>query len=66
MIHIRFEGSSYDLSELNAGVAAGMSDDEIRDCVARFLETGTKNLELYVIDRRPAGDIIIRPEAVYG
>ncbi|MEP7218358.1 MAG: hypothetical protein ABI876_05555 [Bacteroidota bacterium] len=66
MIHIRFEGRSYDLGERDAGIVAGMSDREIRDRVAVFLETEAKHLDFHVIDRRPSGDIIIRPEAVYG
>ena len=67
MVHIRFEGRSIDAcrsptrsrgqhersgSQRASGAALGC---ERRD-----------RLSDYVLDRRPSGDLIIRPEAVYG
>jgi hypothetical protein len=66
MIHIRFEGRSFDVAENDIGVNAAHGNDEIMQRVASFLETPAKRLENYVIDRRPSGEIVIRPEAVYG
>jgi hypothetical protein len=43
-----------------------MTDAEIKEIVARRLEVGLGGLEDYVVDRRPNGDVIVRPEAVYG
>ncbi len=66
MVHIRFEGRSLDLPETQLGIITGMSDGAVKEQVSQYLEVGTNRLEAYVIDRRPSGDLIIRPEAVYG
>ncbi len=66
MIHLRFDGRSYDLDENKLGIVAGNSDAEIRKLLARHLDVGIGRLEAYVVDRRPNGDLIVRPEAVYG
>jgi len=66
MVHIRFEGRSYDLTERQLEVRGGMSDDEIRERLAQHFEVGRERLKDYVVDRGPSGDLIIRPEAVYG
>jgi hypothetical protein len=66
MVHIRYEGRSVDLSEAQLSIHAGMSDAEIKERVARRFEAGAKQLEFYVIDRTPNGDLVVRPEAVYG
>ena len=66
MVHIRYEGRSVDVGEQQLGVHAGMSDREIRQQVARHFEVGAKRLEDYVVDRTPHGDLVVRPEAVYG
>lgn len=66
MVHIRYDGRSVDVSETELRVSAGMNDAEIRERVARHLDLGPKQLEFYVVDRTPNGDMIVRPEAVYG
>jgi hypothetical protein len=66
MIHLRFEGRSIDVKETQLELAPGMSDAEIRERVARYLEVGRDRLADYVVDRGPTGDLIVRPEAVYG
>ncbi len=66
MVHIRFEGRSYDVEENQLEINASMSDRTLKDRIARHLEISTNRLNSYVIDRRPSGDIILRPEAVYG
>ena len=66
MVHVRYDGRSVDLSEALLGVHAGMSDAEIKERVAGQFDVGTKQLETYVVDRTPDGDMIVRPEAVYG
>jgi hypothetical protein len=66
MVHIRFEGRSYDLTERQLDLMAGMGDDEIRERLARHFEVGRDRFKGYVVDRGPGGDLIIRPEAVYG
>jgi hypothetical protein len=38
----------------------------ILDNLAQFLDTSLNELKGYVVDRRPGGDIVVHPEAVYG
>lgn len=66
MIHVRFEGRSFDVNETQVNVAGNMSDRMIKEQLARHLEVESDQLNTYVVDRRPSGDFIIRPEAVYG
>jgi hypothetical protein len=66
MVHIRFEGRSVDVTETQLGITGGMNDVVVKDIVARHLDVKKDRLSAYIIDRRPSGDLIIRPEAVYG
>jgi hypothetical protein len=66
MIHIRFEGRSYDVTKTQLGVTANMNDTLVKEQVARHLDVNQSHLQPYFVDRRPNGDLIIRPEAVYG
>ena len=66
MVHVRFEGHSYDFSEQQIELAASMSDAAIKERLAQHFEVGVDRLQSYVVDRTPGGDLIIRPEAVYG
>ena len=66
MVHIRFEGRSYDMTETQLGVMAGMNDTAVKERLAQHLDVSQARLQSYVVDRRPSGDLIIRPEAVYG
>ncbi len=66
MVHIRFEGRSYDLSETQLKLAANMNDNTIRQRLAQHFDVHLNRFETYVIDRPASGDLIVRPEAVYG
>ncbi|MEB3355818.1 MAG: hypothetical protein VKK04_03675 [Synechococcales bacterium] len=66
MVHIRFEGRSLDIPETQLGIAAGMNDVAVKEQISRHLDVNVNRLSTYVVDRRPSGDLIIRPEAVYG
>ncbi|MBD2411675.1 hypothetical protein FACHB389_23840 [Nostoc calcicola FACHB-389] len=66
MVHIRFEGRSVDVVETQLGITASMNDMAVKEQVARHLDVNSDRLSAYVIDRRPSGDLIVRPEAVYG
>ncbi|MFB2977353.1 hypothetical protein [Microseira sp. BLCC-F43] len=66
MVHIRFEGRSYDLAENQLGVTAGMNDTAIKERLAQHFDVAGDRFQFYVVDRRPSGDLIVRPEAVYG
>lgn len=66
MIHVRFEGRSFDVSEKALGLKAPASDQTIRDRLAQHLDVGFGRLQGYVVDRLESGDLVVRPEAVYG
>jgi hypothetical protein len=66
MVHIRFEGRSVDVTETQLGIATGMNDLAVKEHVARHLDVNSDRLSTYIVDRRPSGDLIVRPEAVYG
>ncbi|MFB2974297.1 hypothetical protein ACE1CD_35495 [Aerosakkonema sp. BLCC-F183] len=66
MVHIRFEGRSYDIAEPQLGVTTAMSDTAIKQRLAQHFDVSQDRLQSYIVDRRPSGDLIVRPEAVYG
>jgi hypothetical protein len=66
VIHVRFEGRSFDLplAELDLGEAS--SDADIKRAVARSLDISEAKLCDYVVDRHETGNLTVRPEAVFG
>ena len=66
MVHVRFEGRSYDLSENQLNIRPNMNDGQIKERLAQHFDVSSDRLGTYVIDRPTSGDLIIRPEAVYG
>jgi hypothetical protein len=66
MVHIRFEGRSLDVREHDLQLTAGLNDAEIKARIARRLDVLPKRLDGYVVDRAANGNLVVRPEAVYG
>ena len=66
MVHVRFEGKSYDLTERQLGLGAGADDRKVKQKLARYFDVGLDRFELYVVDRPSTGDLIVRPQAIYG
>lgn len=66
MVHVRYEGRSFDVPERALQLTAAASDREIKQQLARHLQLRAEALSQYVVDRRPSGDLVVRPEAVYG
>ena len=66
MVHVRFEGRSYDIPEAQLGVTAGMNDSAVKERLIQYFDVTCDRFQFYVVDRRPSGDLIVRPEAVYG
>ena len=66
MLHLRFEGRSYDLDESQLNISRDTNDAQIKAKLAGYLDVRANRLQNYVIDRPSTGNIIIRPEAVYG
>jgi len=66
MVHVRFEGRSYDLPENQLNIEPQMNDSQIKERLAQHFDVAQHRLGSYVVDRPSSGDLIIRPEAVYG
>jgi hypothetical protein len=66
MIHVRFEGKSWDLPMSQAGLSPTSSPAEIRENVSRLLGLSLPLLNSYTLERHPNGNVTIRPEAVFG
>jgi hypothetical protein len=66
MVHVRFEGRSFDFTEGQLGVQTLTSDQELKEQLARRFDVRPESFEPYVVDRTERGDRIVRPEAVYG
>ena len=66
MIHLRFEGVSYDVSRLDLRLNGQPTDEQIKQRLAQLLDVAVNRLKAYVVDRPATGELIVRPEAVYG
>jgi hypothetical protein len=66
MLHVRYEGRSFDLDFKELGLHDNASDGQIKSRLASFLEIPQSNLNQYTVDRRPNGNWVVHPEAVYG
>jgi len=66
MVHVRFEGRSVDVTERQLGVTQDMNDRAVKERLAQHFDVERDRFKSYVIDLRTSGDIIVRPEAVYG
>ena len=66
VLHIRFEGRSFDipLSDLDIGTLS--NDSEIKRSLAGYLGVAIRKLRDYVIDRHNTGNLTVRPHAVFG
>ncbi len=66
MVHVRYEGRSWDVPAVELNINPGTPDADVREAVARFLEVPVAKLNHYVIERYPNGNITLRPQAVFG
>ncbi len=66
MIHVRFEGISQQFLKEQLSLSEGAGDNLVLRRVARILGVAPAKLDCYIVDRRPSGTWIVRPEAVYG
>jgi hypothetical protein len=66
MLHVRFDGRSFDVDMDTIDVGALSSDDDIRRAIAEHLSVPVSKLQAFAIDRNAAtGDMTLRPEAVF-
>lgn len=66
MVHVRFNGRSFNIHEKELGIGSFDSDRRIKEEIARHLQVQKSQLSGYVIDRTKTGNLVVRPEAVYG
>lgn len=66
MIHVRFEGRSFDLTGRELGLNGHGHDADIKVLLARYLDVRPEKFDGYIVERLSNGDLIVRPEAVYG
>ena len=66
LLHIRFEGRSFDipLSDLDVGVLS--ADAEIKRALAGYLNVAEAKFRDNTVDRHETGNLTVRPEAVFG
>lgn len=66
MVHIRFAGRSTEVSEKSLELPTHCDDRTVLARVAGWLRVPPQHLNDYVVDRRPNGHLVVRPEAIYG
>ena len=66
VLHIRFDGRSFDipLSDLDVGTLS--SDVDVKRALAGYLSIPDTKLRDYTVDRHETGNLTVRPEAVFG
>ena len=66
VLHIRFEGRSFDIPFNDLDIGLISSDLEIKRALGEFLNVNSAKFTHYVIDRHETGNMTVRPEAVFG
>lgn len=66
VFHIRYAGRTFEIKPKVFDLSLKASDREIMDRVADWLGIPESKLSNYVIDRRPSGQVVVRPEAIFG
>jgi len=65
MLHVRYNDESYDF---DVDVDPSMSNSQVIELAAQQLDLAVDELNNagLAVDRRPSGEVMVRPEAVYG
>jgi hypothetical protein len=66
VLHIRYDGRSFDIPLADLDVGALSSDHEIKRSLATYLDIPEGKLRDYTVDRHETGNLTVRPEAVFG
>ena len=66
LLHIRFEGRSFDIPLSDLDVGAMSSDTDVKRALAGYLNVPEEKFRDYVVDRHETGNLTVRPEAVFG
>ena len=66
VVHVRFNGHSFDVPTAQLDLGIGSSDEQIKRMLAQHLEIPLSRLADYTVDRHANGNLTLRPEAVFG
>lgn len=66
VVHVRYAGVSHDLPLDDLGLTYDASDVVVKASVARYLDLKASDLDAYVVERHPTGNLTVRPEAIFG
>jgi hypothetical protein len=66
VLHIRFDGRSFDIPLGDLDVGALSADADVKRALAGYLNVAEEKFRDYVVDRHETGNLTVRPEAVFG
>jgi hypothetical protein len=66
VVHVRFEGQSWDIAFNVLDLGDLSSDQEVYQALANYFEVPVRKFAAYVVQRHANGNITVRPEAVFG
>ena len=66
VVHVRFEGQSWDIAFGVLDIGNLSSDQEVRQALADYFKVPVGKFAPYVVQRHSNGNITVRPEAVFG
>ena len=66
VIHVRFEGQSWDIAFDVLDVGDLSSDQDVRQALAFYFDVPVRKFAPYVVERHANGNFTVRPEAVFG
>jgi hypothetical protein len=66
VVHIRFDGRSFDVPLADLDVGTLSSDADVKRALAGYLNVAEAKFRDYVVDRHQTGNLTVRPEAVFG
>ena len=66
VLHIRFDGRSFDIPLSDLDVGALSSDVDIKRALGGYLNVPVEKFRDYTVDRHETGNLTARPEAVFG
>ena len=66
IVHVRFQGKSWDIPFSDLDVGDRSSDRDVREALAHRLDVPARMFDRYVVERHANGNFTVRPEAVFG
>lgn len=66
VVHVRFQGQSWDIAFGVLDVGDLSSDSDVRQALASYFNVPVVKFAPYVVERHANGNITVRPEAVFG